>query len=58
MIGLAFCAMQRGGGYHVDLCGEASRDLTATRGMVCALDDELRRLVDEQADATPTHPGY
>jgi hypothetical protein len=41
IIGLAFAAMCRRRQYMVDTAGEAHRNLTYARGMVCALNDEL-----------------
>ena len=57
VIGLAYCALE-GRVYTVDCVGTAAESPSDTRGMVCALDDELRRLNDQRADGAPTHEGY
>lgn len=41
LIGVAFAAMYKEGGYMVDAAGEAHRSPTFARGMIRALDDEL-----------------
>ena len=42
VVGLAYAAMQRGRRYTVHACGEADRNPTFARGMVDALQDEMR----------------
>ena len=58
VVGLAFCAVLKGPRYIVDLTGEARRNPTFARGMVCALDDELQSRVHERAMAAPTLNGF
>lgn len=45
VLGAAMVVMLKRGRYFVDLTGTASRDPNLTRGLVCALDDELSRLI-------------
>src|SRR5690606_38614851 len=45
IIGLAYVAMYSQREYLADFCGETRRSPTLTRGMLRALDDDLRRLV-------------
>ena len=49
LVGLLYCAMFDRRAYRVGAAGEAHRSPTFARGMVCALDDELRRNLDEIA---------
>lgn len=58
LVGLAYCAVQRSGGYSVDFVGLARRDLTRTRGMVCALDDEIGVQISERAMEAPDAEPY
>lgn len=44
IVGLAYCAMLRSREYTVNVCGEAFRSPTFTRGMVATLDDHLSDL--------------
>lgn len=46
VVGLLFAAMTRRRDYYVGAAGEAHRSPTFARGMVCALDDELRRSLE------------
>lgn len=46
IIGIAFVAMLKRRRYLVNVAGEAFRDPTYARGAVCALDDELKGLVN------------
>lgn len=41
VIGIAFAAMLKRRGYIVNTAGEAHRNPTWARGMVCGLDDQL-----------------
>ena len=43
--GIAFAATMKRRSYIVNSAGEARRNPTFSRGMICALDDEMRRLV-------------
>lgn len=52
--GIAFVLVLKGGRYIVNCAGAAARNPSATRGMVCALDDELMRMVQGVADANTT----
>lgn len=54
VVGAAVVVMLRRGRYFVDLTGAAARDPVLTRGMVLALDDELRELVHASQRDTPT----
>lgn len=45
IVGLAYAAMATRRGFIVNTAGEAHRNPTFARGMVRAIDDELRRLV-------------
>lgn len=45
LIGIAFAGMYRRQEYIVNVAGEAHRSPTLTRGMVAALDDQLREMV-------------
>lgn len=54
IVGLAFGAMLRRKRYLVNCAGEACRDPTTARGMICALDDELSVLVQSRADSNTT----
>jgi hypothetical protein len=56
VVGLAFAAALRGGDYFVGAVGECHRDPTRSRGMVAAIDDELRVTVQERAQADTTLP--
>ena len=58
VVGLAYCASLKRGRYVVDLAGETRRNLTLTRGMVCALGSQIQELVQEQAFAAPTLQGF
>jgi hypothetical protein len=49
VIGVAVVAMFKRRSYTIDVTGEARRSPTFTRGMVAALDDELRDLITRQA---------
>ena len=53
VVGLAFCAIFRGLDYQVEIVGETRRHLTLTRGMVCSLDDGLKRLISEESMDMP-----
>lgn len=54
VVGIAFVLVLKGGKYIVNCAGAAARNPSATRGMVCALDDELMRMVQGVADANTT----
>lgn len=45
IIGIAYVAMCKRREYVTNIAGEAYRNPTFTRGMVAALDDELREMV-------------
>lgn len=53
VIGMAFCALRPGGNYFVDMVGQAKRNPTLTRGMVAAMDDELRTIIHAKAEGAP-----
>lgn len=53
-IGLFFGIRFRGGRYVVNVAGRCATDPTFTRGMLGALDDELRRMIQGDADAATT----
>jgi hypothetical protein len=44
IVGLAYTAMLHSREYIINVCGEAHRSPTFTRGMVAALDDHLSEL--------------
>ncbi len=52
--GLAFAAILRGRKFLVDCAGSACTDPTLARGIVAALDDELRNMVQQRIDRTTT----
>ena len=54
IVGLAFGAVLKGKRYMVNTAGEAYRNPTFTRGMICALDDDLRDQIHAAADADTT----
>jgi transposase len=51
VVGVAYCAMLRRREYVINVCGEAHRSPTFTRGMVAALDDHLADLTQPPAPA-------
>lgn len=51
VIGLAFGAVLKRKRYMVNLSGEAQRDPTFARGMVGAIEDQLRLMIQGKADA-------
>jgi hypothetical protein len=51
--GIAFGALLRGRKYLVDCAGTACSDPTLARGVVAALDDELRHMVQERIEREP-----
>jgi len=54
LTGLAFCATLKGKRYLVNTAGYAYQNPTFTRGMLCALDDELSIKINSRADASRT----
>ena len=54
VIGIAFGVLMKRRRYFVNTAGEARRDPTFTRGMLLALDDELRRMVHAAAGPETT----
>ena len=54
VVGLAYVAIGTGGSYAADFVGRAADNPTQTRGMVCALDDELKAEIHAQADEAPS----
>ncbi len=54
VIGLAWMELMPRHSYSVHAVGECIRNLTLTRGGVCAIDDELRKLIEERAEAADT----
>lgn len=59
VIGAVFGLALRGSGrrYHVNVAGSLARDPTFARGVVAALDDELRDMVRDSAEAATTMRG-
>lgn len=54
LVGFAFAAVYKRRRYIVNSAGSCRSDPTMTRGMVLALDDELRRMVHSRSfDETP-----
>lgn len=47
LIGIAFAAMYKRRNFIVNTAGEAYRSPTFTRGMIAALDDQLREMVHQ-----------
>lgn len=59
IVGAVFGLALRGPGrrYHVNVAGSFVRDPTFARGVVAALDDELRVMVQGRAEAATTMAG-
>lgn len=53
VVGLCYGVLFAGGGCAVNVIGGCSDRLIYARGMVASLDDELSRLIEEQAMAAP-----
>lgn len=51
VIGVAFLAVLKRKRYMVNLSGECYRDPTFTRGGIAAIDDQLRQMIQGEADA-------
>ena len=49
VVGLAFAALLPRRRYFIEVTGDAYKDPTFARGMVSAIDDELRSMIDEAA---------
>lgn len=45
VIGLAWVALHAGRTFTMDIAGETKNDITYTRGMLLALDDELSKIL-------------
>ena len=54
VIGGGFVLLLKRRRYLVNLCGEAARDPTFTRGALLSLDDQLRGLVRRHTDSSTT----
>lgn len=54
VVGIAFVLVMRRRRFMVNCAGVAAQNPSDTRGMVCALDDELMRMVQGRADAATT----
>lgn len=54
VIGIAFVLVLKRKRFMVNTAGVASQDPTHTRGMLCALDDELKRMVQGPASESTT----
>lgn len=54
VIGIAFVLVMKRRRFMVNTAGAAADNPTETRGMLCALDDELQRMVQGRADAATT----
>ena len=54
VLGYAAVVILKGDQFFIDYAGIATDNLTKTRGMVCALDDELRALVQQRAQNANT----
>lgn len=52
--GIAFVLVLKRRRFMVDCAGTAADNPTDTRGMLCALDDELQRMVQGEADQATT----
>lgn len=52
--GIVFGAAIRGRRYIVNVAGTFARDPTLARGVVCAIDDELARMVQGRTDSDTT----
>lgn len=54
VVGIAFVLVMKRRRYMVNCAGVAAQNPSDTRGMLCALDDELMRMVQGEADANTT----
>lgn len=54
VLGIAFVLVLKRKRFMVNTAGAAADNPTDTRGMLCALDDELQRMVQGRADAETT----
>lgn len=55
VVGIAFVVMLRGRKFFTNVAGACRADPHLTRGFLCALDDEIRRLIgDEREQDTGT----
>lgn len=54
VIGIAFVLVMKRRRFMVNCAGAAAENPSDTRGMVCALDDELQRMVQQRADSNTT----
>lgn len=54
VLGIAFILVLKRKRYMVNTAGAAAENPTDTRGMLCALDDELQRMVQGRATTNPT----
>ncbi len=54
VVGIAFACSMKGRRYFVNVSGTLARDPTFARGCVAALDDELGRMVQGNADVDTT----
>lgn len=54
VVGIAFVLVMRRKRFMVNCAGVAADNPSDTRGMVCALDDELQRMVQGRADSATT----
>lgn len=54
IIGLVFGVLMRGRRYAVNVAGQCASDPTFTRGMIGAIDDELRDMIQGKAASDTT----
>ena len=54
VVGIAFVLVLKRRKFMVNCAGVAAENPSETRGMVCALDDELQRMVQGRADSNTT----
>lgn len=54
VLGIAFVLVLKRKRFMVNTAGAAAENPTETRGMLCALDDELQRMVQGRADSATT----
>lgn len=54
VVGIAFVLVMKRRRFMVNCAGVAAENPSDTRGMVCALDDELQRMVQGGADSSTT----
>lgn len=54
VVGIAFVLVMKRKRFMVNCAGVAAQNPSDTRGMICALDDELQRMVQGEAESNTT----